>query len=98
MTMPSTKKTLHFMSSALFTSISIGLLGYSISTKWVEISMDCAVGGTDNFNGSATITLSLFNGTTETSFCPFFGMSEGFKGNFIMLQMATLTFRQGIIH
>ncbi|XP_075999630.1 clarin-3 [Genypterus blacodes] len=68
--MPSSKKTLHFLSSALFTSISVGLLGFGLSTQWVEISMDCGSVGSDHVNGSAVITMSLFDGSSEI-FCPF---------------------------
>ncbi|KAM9336918.1 clarin-3 [Symphorus nematophorus] len=71
--MPSTKKTLHFMSSALVTAISVGLVGYGMSTEWAKISIQCSRGGTDFFNGTATITLELFGGHLERLFCPTFG-------------------------
>ncbi|KAM4623599.1 clarin-3 [Polymixia lowei] len=78
--MPSSKKSLHYSASALLTSIAVGLLGYGMSTTWVKTSMTCARRGADIFNGSAVITLDLFNGNSERISCPFFGRpEEGFK-------------------
>ncbi|XP_071319795.1 clarin-3 [Trachinotus anak] len=77
--MPSTTKTLHFMSCALVTAISVGLMGYSMSTQWAKISMQCARGGSDLFNGTAMITLELFGGNLNRSFCPLFGSIDTFK-------------------
>ncbi|KAM3859873.1 clarin-3 [Diretmus argenteus] len=78
--MPSTKKTLHFMSSALVTSISVGVLGYSMSITWATTTMDCAPRGNEFFNGTANITLQLFSGKTKRNGCPFFdGPPEPFQ-------------------
>ncbi|XP_036937892.1 clarin-3 [Acanthopagrus latus] len=70
--MPSTKKTLHFMSSALATAISVGVLGFCMSIRWAKTTVDCASGNNTFFNGSATLNLDLFEGVLERSFCPFF--------------------------
>lgn len=80
--MPSTKKTLHFISSALATSISVGIIGYGMSTKWVITTMECAQKATGLYNGSAEITLALFDGILERSSCPLFGATDTFQGNF----------------
>lgn len=80
--MPSTKKTLHFISSALATSISVGLIGYGMSTKWVITTMECAEKASGLYNGSAEITLALFDGILARSSCPFFGATDTFQGNF----------------
>ncbi|XP_005919553.1 clarin-3 [Haplochromis burtoni] len=77
--MPSTKKTLHFISSALATSISVGIIGYGMSTKWVITTMECAQKASGLYNGSAEITLTLFDGILERSSCPFFGATDTFQ-------------------
>ncbi|XP_029384182.1 clarin-3 [Echeneis naucrates] len=71
--MPSTSKTLYYTSCALLTSISVGLMGYAMSREWVRLSMDCSREEINLFNGSATITLELFNGNLNRVFCPTFG-------------------------
>lgn len=81
--MPSTKKTLHFISSALATSISVGIIGYGMSTKWVVTTMECAQKDSGVYNGSAEITLTLFDGILERSSCPLFGATDRFQGNFL---------------
>ncbi|XP_034049975.1 clarin-3 [Thalassophryne amazonica] len=74
--MPSTKKTLHFLFSALMTSISVGLMGYGISTEWAVMSIQCARNEGDIYNGTAEITWMLFGGSITRSLCPFFGNTE----------------------
>ncbi|TKS89778.1 Clarin-3 Transmembrane protein 12 [Collichthys lucidus] len=77
--MPSTKKTLHFVSSALVTAKSVALLGFGMSRKWSETTMECARSGSDFFNGSAVVTLQLFDGNMDRTFCPTFGGSADFQ-------------------
>ncbi|XP_071764058.1 clarin-3 [Centroberyx gerrardi] len=77
--MPSTKKTLHFMSSALVTSISVAVLGYAMSTQWVKTTMECAPSGYELFNGTAVVTLGLFEGNSTRTACPFFGGIDPFQ-------------------
>lgn len=77
--MPSTKKTLHYLSSALLTSVSVGLLGFAISTQWASSSMSCALGGSEHFNGSAVIDLALFRGLLVKDYCPLFGSRDDFE-------------------
>ncbi|KAG7228061.1 hypothetical protein INR49_005683 [Caranx melampygus] len=60
------------------TAVSVGLMGFSMSTHWAKTTMDCGNAGSDFLNGSAVITLKLFNGTLERSSCPFFGGTEIF--------------------
>ncbi|XP_041819353.1 clarin-3 [Chelmon rostratus] len=74
--MPSTKKTIYFMSSALVTSISVGLMGYAMSAEWAKMTMNCANTQDGNYNGSAVITLRLFNGNLNRNFCPVFGSTD----------------------
>ncbi|XP_051273638.1 clarin-3 [Dicentrarchus labrax] len=76
--MPSIKKILHFMSSAWVTAISVGILGYGMSTDWSKTTMECARRGSDFFNGTAELTLELFSGNLERTFCPSFGGSVVF--------------------
>ncbi|KAF7667143.1 hypothetical protein LDENG_00076990 [Lucifuga dentata] len=71
--MPSTAKTIHFMSSALVTSISVAILGYGMSAKWAQISMDCGQRGSETFSGNAKITMDLFNGNLNRQSCPVVG-------------------------
>ncbi|XP_061763528.1 clarin-3 [Nerophis ophidion] len=71
--MPSTSKTLYFTSSALATAISVGILGFAMSTEWATKTMICARGTGNFFNGSATITLELFDAKLERDICPLFG-------------------------
>lgn len=80
--MPSTKKTLHFVSSALVTAKSVALLGFGMSRKWSETTIECARSGSNFFNGSAVVTLQLFDGNMDRIFCPTFGGSADFQGNF----------------
>lgn len=79
--MPSMKKTLHYLSSALATSISVGVLGFSMSQQWAKTTMNCARGGTSFFNGTAVIVLALFDGDSNRTFCPSFGSPDDFKGS-----------------
>lgn len=79
--MPSTKKTLHFMSSALLTSISVGILGFAMSTEWATVTMECAQDGSGLYNGSATVELELFEGLMIRVSCPTFGGETAFEGN-----------------
>lgn len=67
------------MSSALVTAIAVGLLGFGMSADWAVIKMDCARGGTDHFNGTAKVTLGLFNGILNRTFCPVFGNEDSFQ-------------------
>ncbi|XP_054898808.1 clarin-3 [Poeciliopsis prolifica] len=75
--MPSLKKTLFFLLSAMLTAISIGLLGYAMSTTWSTTIMDCEGFGSNN--GSAEITMGLFNGKLIRNTCPSFGSEEKFE-------------------
>ncbi|KAF3853755.1 hypothetical protein F7725_014443 [Dissostichus mawsoni] len=77
--MPSITKTLHFLSSALVTSISVGVLGYCMSTQWAETTMECTRSGDRFTNGSALITWKLFVGDLIRDFCPLFGKTEKFE-------------------
>uniref|UniRef100_A0A8D2ZPR3 Clarin 3 n=1 Tax=Scophthalmus maximus TaxID=52904 RepID=A0A8D2ZPR3_SCOMX len=58
--MPSITKTAHFTCSAFVTALSVGVMGFSMSTEWAQTSMECASGGSGFFNGTAVITLELF--------------------------------------
>ncbi|KAM9425827.1 clarin-3 [Pholidichthys leucotaenia] len=77
--MPSRKKTLYYLASALATSIAVGLLGFGMSTDWVEISMDCGREESERQNGTAVITMGLFNGVVERESCPQFGGEDKFE-------------------
>ncbi|XP_037547064.1 clarin-3 [Nematolebias whitei] len=77
--MPSLIKTLHFLFSALVTAISVGLLGFAMSTKWAYTFMECAASNSDQFNGTAEIEMDLFDGSLKRESCPSFGNQENFK-------------------
>ncbi|XP_026171907.1 clarin-3 [Mastacembelus armatus] len=77
--MPSTKKILHFLSSALVTSISVGVLGFGMSTQWAKTTLECTRDGGGIINGTAIITLKLFDGNLNRSFCPSFGSIDDFQ-------------------
>ena len=78
--MPSTRKILHFLSSALLCAAGVGILGYGISTDWVQSTLDCAPAGTEEYNGSAIVQMSLFNSTAKKKQCPGFNSEEVVKG------------------
>ncbi|KAM6897127.1 clarin-3 [Xenentodon cancila] len=77
--MPSTTKTLYFMSSALVTAIAIGLLGFAMSQDWSNTTMACARPGSNLFNGTAMIKLGLFKGMLDRDSCPGFGTQDKFE-------------------
>lgn len=91
--MPSTKKTLHFMCSALATALSVGVMGYCMSTQWATMTMECARIGSSFFNGTAVITLELFVGILNRNFCPSFGGQDPFQGKFHRLSKGQFTGR-----
>ncbi|XP_058477207.1 clarin-3 [Solea solea] len=76
--MPSTKKTLFFLSSALATALSIGVMGFSMSTVWAETAMECSRGN-DIFNGTGIITFQLFVGIFDGESCPSFEKIQTFE-------------------
>ncbi|XP_054454641.1 clarin-3 [Anoplopoma fimbria] len=77
--MPSAKKALHFMSSALVTATSVGVLGFCMSTQWAETTMECTTKGSSFSNGSAVVTLTLFEGNMNRILCPLFGGQDKFQ-------------------
>ncbi|TDG97992.1 hypothetical protein EPR50_G00212560 [Perca flavescens] len=77
--MPSTKKTLHFMCSALATALSVGVMGYCMSTQWATMTMECTQIGNSFSDGTAVITLELFVGILNRNFCPSFGGQDSFQ-------------------
>ncbi|XP_077359917.1 clarin-3 [Festucalex cinctus] len=77
--MPSTTKILHFLSSALVTCIAVGVLGFAMSTAWATKSLVCDREGSGFFNGSAAVTLELFDGRLEREICPLFGPPVDFE-------------------
>ncbi|KAM6898371.1 clarin-3 [Lycodopsis pacificus] len=77
--MPSLKKILHFMGSALVTACSVGVMGYCMSATWAQSTMECTKSGDDFTNGSAVVTLNLFVGNMNRDFCPLFGRQEDFE-------------------
>ncbi|XP_059181325.1 clarin-3 [Centropristis striata] len=77
--MPSTKKSLHFISSAAVTAISVGVLGFCMSTQWAFTSMECTSVGDDFTNGTADMTWDLFDVFLDRNFCPSFGGDDKFQ-------------------
>ncbi|XP_053269983.1 clarin-3 [Pleuronectes platessa] len=74
--MPSSSKTLFFILSANMTALSVGFMGWGMSTGWARTTMECTTAGTSFFNGTAMITLKLFEGVLSRSFCPSFGAKD----------------------
>ncbi|XP_068593043.1 clarin-3 [Cebidichthys violaceus] len=77
--MPSIKKILFFMGSALVTANSVLVLGFCMSLKWAETTMECTRNGSSFTNGSAVIILKLFVGNMNRNFCPLFGGQDNFQ-------------------
>lgn len=77
--MPSRQKTLYFMSSALATCASVGLLGFGMSARWAATTIQCSRGGENNFNGSALINMGLFEGQLKRDDCPVYGNKRDFE-------------------
>lgn len=82
--MPSSKKILYFISSAVSTAVSVGLLGFGMSQEWSTTTVLCARDGTDEFNGTAAVTMGLFNGSLFRDNCPGFQTEASFSGNFTL--------------
>lgn len=88
--MPSRKKTLYFLSSTLVTAISVGVLGYGLSTNWAKVTMDCARSDTNLFEGKAEVIYTFFYGILTRDDCPSFGNSNNFDGNVSKLLLSLL--------
>lgn len=69
-TMPSTEKLLHFLSSSFLCVAGVVLLGYGMSADWAEAEMECAPIESNDFNGSSSLKIGLFNGTESKISCP----------------------------
>lgn len=83
--MPSSKKTIHFLCSALVTSIAVGVLGYGLSVDWAKATMDCARVDIGFFNGTALVIYNFFSGTIARTACPSFENLDKFEGNVLKL-------------
>ncbi|XP_056325554.1 clarin-3 [Danio aesculapii] len=68
--MPSSKKLLHFLSSAFLCGAGVAVLGYGMSTNWASARMECAPLDSKDFNGSSHLEIGLFNGTESKLKCP----------------------------
>lgn len=74
--MPSRRKTLHYVGSALLTAVAVGLLGYGMSADWSTTTVTCSFqNGTEVVTGNAVVTLRLFVGTSNLVNCPFASFS-----------------------
>ena len=80
MTMPSNKKTLHFLLSAKASAVAVGILGFGMSTEWASSTMQCSKKGDNLFNGTAELKLGLFDGNFIRITCPTFGGEDTVKG------------------
>ncbi|XP_068161963.1 clarin-3 [Antennarius striatus] len=77
--MPSRKKTLHFLSSALATCIAVVVLGFGMTREWSATTMGCAGSVNGSVEGSAEVTLELFDGILKRDVCPPFGGTSQFQ-------------------
>ncbi|XP_077056400.1 clarin-3 [Siphateles boraxobius] len=68
--MPSTEKLMHFLSSSVICAAGVCLLGYGMSADWATAEMVCAPEGSEQFNGSSSLKIGLFNGTETKINCP----------------------------
>lgn len=83
--MPSAEKILYFLSSAMLSMVGVAVLGYGMSAEWASSTMDCSPLGSNQFNGSATIQMGLFNGKQLKDSCPWFSGDENkISGKLIM--------------
>lgn len=76
-TMPSLKKTLHFIGSALSCAGGVALLGYGMSADWSTSTIRCV---SSNETGTGELTVGLFKGTLMLRNCPFFDSSQSIEG------------------
>lgn len=74
--MPSTKKTLHFLSCALVSVLGAALLGFGMSANWSKMTFNCT--GVP-VPGSAVVTLSIFTGSALRDGCPNYKQSDSFS-------------------
>ncbi|KAJ8365511.1 hypothetical protein SKAU_G00143420 [Synaphobranchus kaupii] len=84
--MPSSKKTLHFLTSAMATCAGIAVLGFGMSTDWSVSEMECAPQKTDNYNGTAKVELGLFSCHLTKTSCPSFNAD---RKKFTVLELLT---------
>ncbi|RVE59785.1 hypothetical protein OJAV_G00191820 [Oryzias javanicus] len=77
--MPSSKKILYFIASALSTTVSVGLLGFGMSQQWSTTTVLCARNGADTLNGTAAVTMGLFKGFLLRDGCPGFQIESSFS-------------------
>ncbi|XP_016314050.1 clarin-3 [Sinocyclocheilus anshuiensis] len=68
--MPSSKKLAHFLSSAALCAAGVAVLGFGMSTNWAQAAMDCAPIDSEEFSGSSSLQIGLFNGTETKIACP----------------------------
>lgn len=99
-TMPSTEKLLHFLSSSFLCAAGVVLLGYGMSADWAEADMQCAPMDSDDFNGSSSLKIGLFNGTESKISCPRISkFGEKVPGEFqIRLQLNVCMLYYAILH
>ncbi|MBN3299030.1 CLRN3 protein, partial [Amia calva] len=72
--MPSTTKTLSFLSGALCTAICASILCFTLaSNEWIFSTMICKGFNQTEGNGTAYITFGLFQAVGSRSACPTFG-------------------------
>ncbi|KAM3592767.1 uncharacterized protein V6R79_024812 [Siganus canaliculatus] len=64
--MPSTQKIRYFLSSAVAVAISVGILGFAMSTSWSKTTVQCAL----NISSYAIVTLEPFGGRVDRVGCP----------------------------
>ncbi|XP_042363371.1 clarin-3 [Plectropomus leopardus] len=77
--MPSNTKIVYYISSALVTAVSVGVMGFGMSGNWATTTMECTRIGSDFTNGSAEITWQLLDGYLYRVFCPSFGGEGSFE-------------------
>ncbi|XP_064176813.1 clarin-3 [Anguilla rostrata] len=90
--MPSSKKTLHFLTSALATSAGVSVLGYGMSAQWSFSEMECSAKDTDNYNGTANVQFGLFKCGLAKKSCPSFDNDNNFEVLTLLLSVGGTPF------
>ncbi|XP_076856126.1 clarin-3 [Brachyhypopomus gauderio] len=74
--MPSAKKVIYFLSSAILSMGGVAILGYGMSAYWSESSLACSPLNSTSASGLVTFQMGLFNGSEVKVACPRFDSKD----------------------
>ncbi|KAK1794235.1 hypothetical protein P4O66_011128 [Electrophorus voltai] len=89
--MPSVKKVLYFLSSALLSIGGVAILGYGMSANWAQSTLACFPQNGSMDGGSVTIQMGLFNGSEEKIACPRFDFIDKVTGSILITLFNTVS-------